>query len=454
MPTATDELTLPDNLATAQAMLGDVQEIQKWLKAGRFVDLQRRFNELDRPALPQQIADILDAREAQNGVIEDRVTSAMDRWMKDHGTSNVQRPYQAVSGDVVVPARNETARRMGELGFTNLGDFAHEIWHKNGSAKRLGAMHDLMNAYSSTEPSAGGFLIPETYDSEIRSLSLEDAIVRPRATMVPMSAPTMLFPYVDWTTNVGSTFGGWTVTRIEEGGTITPSNAKFGRAKLTVTKQVAGAEIPNEMFADVNALDGFIRATLPQAMAYAEDTDFLTGTGSGGPLGVLNAANSALITIAAETNQITSTVVVQNILKIYARMLPSSKGRAVWLVNPTTLPHLQTLSIAVGTGGAPVMLVNFANGPIPTMLGRPIIETEKVPALGSAGCVGLYDFIYYLVGDRPGSALESSPHQQFMNDITVMKLTSRNDGRPWIQSPLTPQNGDTLSPFVILGAVA
>jgi HK97 family phage major capsid protein len=86
------------------------------------------------------------------------------------------------------------------------------------------------------------------------------------------------------------------------------------------------------------------------------------------------------------------------------------------------------------------------------MLGRPIIETEKVPALGSAADISFIDFTYYLIGDRPGSGLESSPHAQFMNDVTVMKLTDRNDGRPWIQSPFTPTNGDSLSPFVTLGA--
>jgi HK97 family phage major capsid protein len=88
------------------------------------------------------------------------------------------------------------------------------------------------------------------------------------------------------------------------------------------------------------------------------------------------------------------------------------------------------------------------------MLGRPIIDTEKVPALGAEGDLGFYDFSYYLIGDRPGGTLESSPHQQFMNDVTVMKMTSRNDGRPWIQSAFQPLNGDTLSPFVVLGARA
>src|SRR5690606_3093381 len=102
-------------------------------------------------------------------------------------------------------------------------------WHRNSSDERREAIQKVMNAYSSTEPSAGGFLVPESMDGEIRRLVLEESIIRSRATVVTMTAPSMLFPFVDVTTNVGSQFGGWTVTRVEEGGTITPSQAKFGR---------------------------------------------------------------------------------------------------------------------------------------------------------------------------------------------------------------------------------
>ena len=453
MPAPTDELTLPDTLEKARAMLMDTAEIARWLQARRFPELQDRYNELERPPLPQQIAEILDAREAANGTVAKNVRETMDAWLSERGM-NVARPAMGGTETPKGPARNAHARKMEEIGFTNLGDFAKEIWHRNTQANRLSKIHEVQNAYSSLDPASGGYLIPESMDSEIRSMVLEESIVRSRATVVPMSTPQMLFPFVDWTTNVGSTFGGWTVTRVSEGAAITASNAKFGRVKLDVTKQVAGAEVPNEMFSDVGALDGFIRRTLPQAVAFAEDIDFLTGNGAGQPLGVINSANTALLTITKETNQAASSVVIENILKMYARMLPSSKSRAVWLVNPTTFIELQQLSIAVGTGGAPVMLMNLAGSPTPTILGRPVIETEKVPTLGSASDISFIDFTYYLIGDRPGSGLESSPHGQFMNDITEMKLTSRNDGRPWVQSAFTPTNGDTLSPFVTLGARA
>jgi len=449
-----DELTLPESLDKATAMLNDPAEINRWLQARRFTDLQDRYNELSRPSLPQQIAEILDAREAQNGTVNKATKAAMDEWLGERGIGNVIRPRLGEPGGDVVkaPARNEYARKMEEVGFANIGDFAKEIWHRNQMQNRMGKVREIMNAYSGVDPAAGGYLIPESMDSEIRRLTLESSIVRSRATVINMSTPTMLFPFVDWTTNVGSTFGGWTVTRVGEGAAITPSQAKFGRVKLDVTKQVAGAEVPNEMFSDVASLNGFITQTLPQAVAFAEDIDFLVGTGVGQPLGVLN--SPAAITITKETNQVAATVVVDNILKMYSRMIPGSKGNAVWVVNPTTFTQLQTLALPVGTGGAPVMLMNLANGPVPTMLGRPVIETEKVPALGSAGDISFLDLTYYLIGDRPGGALESSPHAQFMNDITEMKLTSRNDGRPWIQAAFTPTNGDTLSPFIKLGARA
>jgi HK97 family phage major capsid protein len=445
--------TLPDTFEKSTAMLNDPKEIARWAQAGTFGALQNHHNELGRPKLPEEIADILEAREAQNGTQARIAKDAVIEALREHGVmGNIRRPGQAEAEATVRPARNEYAKRMEDIGFTNLGDFAKEIWHKNTRASRLPKVNDVQNAFSSLDPSSGGYLIPESMDSEIRSLVLEESIVRSRATVISMSTPQMLFPFVDWTTNVGSTFGGWTVTRVTEGAPITPSQARFGRVKLDVTKQVAGAEVPNEMFSDVSSLDGFIRRTLPQAVAFAEDIDFLTGDGAGKPLGAIHANNTALITVAEETNQGNATLLTENILRLYSRMLPTSKSKAVWLVNPTTFLQLQTMSIAVGTGGAPVMLMNLANGPVPTMLGRPVIETEKVPALGAAGDVSFIDFSYYLIGDRPGSALESSPHGQFMNDITEMKLTSRNDGRPWIQSPFTPTNGDTLSPFVTLGA--
>jgi HK97 family phage major capsid protein len=238
-----------------------------------------------------------------------------------------------------------------------------------------------------------------------------------------------------------------------ESGTISPSEAKFGRVMLEAWKLTGLARVPNELWADAPALAAFLMRSIPRGIAFTEDSAFISGNGAGQPLGVQNAANTALVTVTKETNQAASTIVVENVLKMYARMLPQSIGNSVWLASPSTFPQLMQLSISVGTGGAPVALVDIHASPTMTLLGRPLILTEKVPALTAAGDLGLYDFSFYMIGDRQSVALESSEHSRFANDETELRAILRVDGRPWIQSPLTPANsGDTLSPFVILGA--
>jgi hypothetical protein len=48
----------------------------------------------------------------------------------------------------------------------------------------------------------------------------------------------------------------------------------------------------------------------------------------------------------------------------------------------------------------------------------------------------------------------SSEHYKFQNDKTAFRVIERLDGRPWIQSPITPHNNSTatLTPFVQLAS--
>jgi HK97 family phage major capsid protein len=136
-------------------------------------------------------------------------------------------------------------------------------------------------------------------------------------------------------------------------------------------------------------------------------------------------------------------------------MLPSSLGRAVWICSINTFPELATMALSVGTGGSAIWLNNGAVGPPMTILGRPVIFTEKTPTLGTVGDICLVDFGFYLIGDRQVMSAMSSPHFKFQNDQTAYRIIERVDGRPWIQSAITPRNnGDTLSPFVALATRA
>jgi HK97 family phage major capsid protein len=284
-------------------------------------------------------------------------------------------------------------------------------------------------------------------------VALERAVVRPRARVIPMETLRVPFPAVDSTSNVSSVFGGVVAYWTEEGGQLTESQAAFSRIVLEAKKLTAYAQVPNELLSDsISSFQAFIDQMFPQALGFYEDDAFMNGNGVGMPEGVLKA--KAMIQTAAEASQPSTTIVWENILKMYSRMLPSSLGNAYWIASIDTMPQLATMALSVGTGGSAIWLNNGQEGFPMSILGRPVIFTEKAPALGLAGDINFIDFSFYLIGDRQVMSAMSSPHFKFQNDDTAYRIIQRVDGKPWLQSAITPRNGstNTLSPYVQLAA--
>jgi HK97 family phage major capsid protein len=347
---------------------------------------------------------------------------------------------------------NAPGAKLDEL-FPDVKDFMTSIWHGTRSADALASQHkikEVMNSFGSNVPADGGFLIPEYLRSELLRVALEKAIVRSRARVVPMETLTVPFPMIDTTSNASNIYGGVTAYWTEEAASLTDSAPTFSRVKLEAKKLTAYSEIPNELFADsIISLQMFINEIFPEAIAWFEDIAFIRGSGVGEPLGFLNA--TATVTVNKEAGQATGTLVWENIVKMYSRMLPSSLDSAVWIAHIDTFPELATMALSVGTGGSAIWLNNGVTGPPMTILGRPVYFTEKVNSVGTAGDINFVDLSYYLLGDRQTVQADTSPHYRFQNDVTTVRFIERVDGRPWIQSAITPNRGsNTLAPFVQL----
>jgi HK97 family phage major capsid protein len=334
-------------------------------------------------------------------------------------------------------------------------DYVQTIWHKAPPTDSLTEkLRALSNAASSVSPSDGGFLVPEILRSQLLQIALEQSVVRPLATVVPMDSARVPFPMIDSTTNSGSVFGGMVAYWGEEGAALADSSPKFGRATLDAKKLTGLSAVPNELLQDSPiSFAGLLQTLWPQALAYSEDAAFMSGTGVGEPLAFMGAGNTAAIAVAAEAGQASGTILFENIVKMYSRMLPSSLAKAVWICSPDALPELFTMALAVGTGGGPIMVTNAA-GPAPmTIFGRPLIVSEKAGTLGTRGDISFVDLSYYLVGDRQTMTADSSTDYNFGADKTTFRIIQRVDGRPWLKSAITPKNGgNTLSPFVELAA--
>jgi HK97 family phage major capsid protein len=448
------KITIPESQSELEELLGDGAKVQNLMAEGQFRDVIKAYagcvakKDVELQAQVKEetqrvLAEYLRENENHEGL----------RLLKEGGVDAVTTSAKAHFQPKALGAKFKAA----EYGET-LAQFLLDISPKAYMTAELAAKRETLRnaAASSGEPASGGFLVPEAFRAELLSLSLENSVVRPRARIVPMDTSRVIYPYIDDTSHASNVFGGVQGYWTPESGSMTDVAATFGRLALEAWKLTAFANVPNELIADsAVSFEAFIRSTFPQALAYFADVAFLSGSGAGQPLGILTSGNAARVSVAKESGQAADTIVWENIVKMYARMLPQSLSNAVWVVSPDVFPELATMALSVGTGGGPVWLNNGVGGPPATILGRPVVISEKVENLGDQGDINFIDFSYYLVGDRQAMTVASSEHFRFQNGETSFKFVERLDGRPWLQSALTPRNGGpTLSPFVTLDARA
>lgn len=449
-------LAIPDSPEAMQEFLTDKAKREQVFSAGAdpkdltaFMNAYARMTAKADPGIEEQVAE--------------QVNRAMASFARDNKVEMVKRGDKKLSPRDVHAMKQSGAFWSKNSDASKLnGEFASVFEFMELISKAADPRDDVVkaartkikNAMSSTTPSDGGFLIPEEFRTELLMIALETAIVRPRARVLPMASLRASIPMIDATSNVSSVFGGVVGYWAEEGAALTQSQPNFGAISLEAKKLTAYTEVPRELRDDsAISIEALLGMLFPEAIKRFEDLAFLRGTGVGEPLGVFNAGNAALVSQAIVGGQGTSTILWENLIGMYSRMLPSSLASAVWLVPPAAFPELATMALSVGTGGSAVWLNNGAEGPPATILGRPVIITEMAPTLGAAGDVSFVDFNQYLIGDRMAMQAESSEHFKFGNDLIAYRFIERVDGRPWMQSALTPQNGGaTLSPYVTLAA--
>ena len=403
----------------------------------------------------EQLDQLLQSPEALNEYIEDKARLMAEKVVGDRVKQDV---VDAITSTEVgkrlamheADEQNPNAEGASENGkFRSMGEFLKSV----SDSQRPGMEFDVrLRALNESQGDQGGFLVPEEFRAELLSQTLETATIRPRARVIPMARETVRIPAVRDTTHASNVFGGVQMYWIPESGTFTSSEPTFSQVRLDAKKLTGLTRVTNEWLADsVIGGEGLITGMFASALAYFEDDAFINGSGAGQPVGLLNA--DALITVAKETGQTATTLVKENLDKMYARMLPTSRANAVWIANTDVIPQLLSLSQSVGTGGSAVMVANIANAPTFSIYGRPVLFTEKAQTLGTAGDIYFADLSYYLIGDRQSVTMASSMHTRFTTDETEFRVTSRLDGRPWIDSALTPRNGsNTLSPFINLAA--
>lgn len=334
-------------------------------------------------------------------------------------------------------------------GFKSQGEFFAAVKrHYNGDfSERIDSLRKA--ALNEGTDSQGGVVVPEQWAAPIYNAALEGSVVRSRANIVNMTSDRLNVPILVDSNRGTNLFGGVTLTWADEGADIYASTVKpaIGRCGLTAHKAVATCFVSNELDKDYDGLGSFLTKSFGEAVRFYEDDKFIWGTGSGQPLGVMNAPcllshNRSSGYAAAGSGDFGS---------MAGRFLPASWKNAVWLANPV---NLATWAGNVTTTGANALGAIDLDGM--RILGRPIVLTEHAATPGATGDIILADFSQYIIGDR-GLFISASRDAVYSTtngwpqDETCWKLVIRVDGQPLLPAAITPQRGgETLSSFVAL----
>lgn len=326
--------------------------------------------------------------------------------------------------------------------------------------ERLGKVQAAASGANKTVPEEGGFLVEQDSATMLDKGAIATGLLSQKCFNVTCSGDSdgLKLKLMDESSRAnGSRFGGMQVYMKSEEDTVTATKPKFREAEWSLKDCMGIFYATNDLLRNASKLTAVVNKWFPMEFGFKIDDQIVRGTGAGQALGIVN--SGCTVTQAIETGQVRATtpIMYENIAHMYARLLSSSDPNAVWLVNRALLPYLMLMSVAVGTGGAPVFLPpNGAAGqPYMTLLNKPIIPIEQCEAPGTASDIILADFNEYLLLTKGGIETAVSMHVRFLYDEMTFRWIYRFDGAPIRNKVLTPFKGGstaTQGPFVALAA--
>jgi len=340
----------------------------------------------------------------------------------------------------------QRAAEPGPNEIRSFGDFLAEVrFNPSNSAlqRRDIAKGERRDLSMGNGPSAG-YLVPETFDTTIRQVGVQDAIFRPRSMVIPGgSAPDAAYNMLalDQSGSKGL-YSGVAVKWIGEGGTRQDGgDPTLRNIKLEPKEVSAYIDITDKLLANSAAAGALVQQLLRAAIIGAEEDAFYTGSGVGKPFGIKS--HASVLTVTRNT---ATSVKYADIKAMMGKFMFG--GSPVWIMNQSCLPQIMSLE---DTNGNALWMPNVAVGPGGTLCGFPLLINDLNPALGTEGDLALVDLKYYYIKDGSPLAIFIDPYSQKVNGTSRIYAFWNVDGQPMLTSPITQRNGTTqVSPFVLL----
>ena len=233
--------------------------------------------------------------------------------------------------------------------------------------------------------SAGGYLVPEEYDSRLIEKLEQENVLRKLGTVIQTAGERKI--------NVAATkpAASW----VEESGALTFGDATFSQVILDAYKLSVAVKVSEELLADNQYdLENYLIRAFGQAIANAEEEAFITGNGVSKPTGILDATGGGQIGITTSGNSITA----DEILDLVYKLKRPYRERAAFIMADSTLATVRKLKDG---SGQYLWQPALTAGEPDRLLGYPVYTSAFVPTIAAGQPVIAFgDYSYYNIGDR------------------------------------------------------
>jgi HK97 family phage major capsid protein len=388
--------------------------------------------------------------------------------------ANVANVFHNLTGNVNVKPNHENDPRYGYApdeqggGREFLYDVANAYKNDCNPEKINPRLRSIVcNAVGDDEYARGnwgsaGVLIPDAMINRILSLTPEADFLTPRMTQIPMATPSVSIPARVDKNHATSVTGGTRVYRTSETNTATKTKDVFELIKLEATEIVGEAAATNMLMKySPISIPALIESSMRLAAVDKRIDELINGQGNGTPLGFLNAANLALLSVDRTAGQADAVIVSgRDIVRMTQRVW--GYDNAIWIANHDMYEILSLVCHESPNNAGIVKMFSPMNDGIgATLWGRPIFFTEYAPGITSgqdgnqisewsSGMLSCVNMSQYLYGELY-TEFNRSVHVRFSEREEVFQFVTSNDARPWWKTTLTPKKGvTTRSPFVTL----
>lgn len=269
----------------------------------------------------------------------------------------------------------------------------------------------------------GGYLVRPQVERQIVEAKELDNVLRGLCSRLNVNTNSIQLDQLGLSTQAG-----WVAELAQK-----PETTALTLASVTASVFTAAglATISNQLLADSNpAVDGLVTADLAKRLVALEETAFLTGTGSGQPLGVLNTPGIGATALTSTTVEDLLAAILTSVAKVesahgapnaillhprtWTRILASKDAQGAYHISPASGPQDPRTNL---------------RGPSKTLWGYPVVTSNRVPTNLGAGTnesrVIVGDFREALILDRQGLTVDESTHVYFTTNATVFRAEER-----------------------------